>query len=160
MEGELQGTKEREEAARNALQEEQQKKEVFIQATIEAENVHFQGEKKRADDAEAAVTKAEEAKGKLEEENSELKKQVEAAEEWSSKLEQDCSFSFEDRVYSFLYSTWLEHLEMDYSFFGSKYVDQVVEWNVEPSTHEEGLRARANEDVTLPEKDATPPQDP
>lgn len=70
--------------------------------------------------------------------------------------------AFKEGIYSFLYSTWLEHLEIDFSSLGSRYLDQVTEWNVNPLILEEEFRAWANQDASSVALNnaSTPPQDP
>lgn len=89
-------------------------------------------------------------------------KRSQAVEEQAKNFSQDCASTFEEGVYSFLYSTWLKHPTMDFSFLESKYADQIAEWNDDPSVREEGLRARASEDETssAPTNDAIPYEDP
>lgn len=50
---------------------------------------------------------------------------------------------------------------MEFLFLGSKYANQVLEWNADLST-QEGLRARASDETTsfILAKDVTPPKDP
>lgn len=108
------------------------------------ENIHFQHEKKRADNAEAATSKVEEARKKLKEENSNLKNWADTANEHCKKLEEDGMLAFEEGIFYFLFFTWLQHPEIDFLFLGSRYADQVAKWNADPSIQENGLRAWAN----------------
>lgn len=81
LESELREAKKKEKANQNTLKEETKNKEASIQATIDAKNICFQREQKHTDNAMTAVTKAKEAQGKLEEQNSNLKQWAEVTEE-------------------------------------------------------------------------------
>lgn len=81
---------------------------------IKAENARFDQEKKCVDDAEVesniSKTEAEEEK-----------QHAELAGKWPQELETKKIVMFKERVSGFLYSTWLQFLEMNFYFLGDAY---------------------------------------
>lgn len=136
-----------EEDAKMIVKEERRSKEAAIQATIEAEKIHFRNEQMGADNAQAEASRVENTRKQIQGENSKLKECAESTEESYKKLEKDQTSAFEEGVYSFIFSTWLQHFELDFSFLGSMYANQIAEWNADPSIQEGRLRDRENQHI-------------
>ena len=102
---------------------------VSEEAAVKAVNDLLEIEQRKVEQSATTLTQSEEARRKLEVEIIDLKKQAETtAEENSKKLEEEKVAAFEEGVSAFLYTTWLQHPEMDFSFLGTRYFVQVTEW--------------------------------
>ena len=125
------------------------------EAAIKAVNDLLETEQRKAEQSASALTRSEEVCRKLEVEIADLKKRAETdAEENEKKLEEEKAASFEEGVSAFLYTTWLQHPEMDFSFLGTRYSAQVAEWIVDAADQ------RADNVGSSVPQDDPPSQDP
>lgn len=105
------------------MEEESKSKEEAVRITIEAKNVHFKLEKMQAEDAGATKIKAEEKAAHQRKQAKIAEGCIEVIEKWVQKLECKNMAAFEERIYGFLFSTWLQFPKMDFSFLGEMYVN-------------------------------------